>query len=118
MTYAGKIANMAVKYLFKKPATIVDPNDAPGIEQNYRGKLLYDPTNCIDCRLCKRDCPANAIDIVNEGTKEEKKMKIIYNVGHCIFCTQCVDTCPKKCLSFTQNILLSSMSKDDLIGPL
>lgn len=118
MTYAGKIAHMAVRHLFKKPATIIDPNDGPGIHNRYRGKIIYDSTNCIDCKLCVRDCPANAIEVINEGTKEEKKMKIIYNVGHCIFCTQCVDTCPKKCITFGQDVMLSCLNKEDLIGPL
>lgn len=114
----GMIAAMAAGFLFKKPATIIKSTDGPGIDKNYRGKLKYDPTDCIDCKLCQRDCPANAITVINEGTKDDKKMKIILNTGHCIFCCQCVDSCPKDCLSCSQDIYLSKFNKDDLTGPL
>lgn len=112
----GKIFFVALANLFHKPATTALP--AQDKEANsgsgYRGRLIYDPTNCIDCRLCMRDCPANAISIKNLGTKEEKDMHAYLNVGHCIFCGQCVDSCPKKCLSSSTNILLSGFSREEL----
>ena len=112
--WPGIITNMTIKNFFKKPATIAYPKGEMDIVKNYRGKLLYDPTNCIGCQLCVRDCPSGAIKIINDGTKEDRKMKAILNVGHCIFCCQCVDVCPKKCLSNSQNIDLSTLNKDDL----
>jgi len=110
----GKIINMAVKQFFKKPATIQYPNGTLEIVDNYRGKLTYDSSNCIGCGLCVRNCPAGAIKIINEGTKENRKMKAELNVARCIFCGQCVDSCVKKCLSYSQNIELSSLNKRDL----
>lgn len=111
----GKIANMAVRTFFKKPATISYPRGDLIIADNYRGKLTYDPTDCTNCKLCMRYCPSGAIEIINEGTKEDKKMAAILTLTRCMFCCQCVDTCPRDCLSYTQNIDLSSMSKDDLV---
>ncbi|HHV95044.1 MAG TPA: 4Fe-4S binding protein [Clostridiaceae bacterium] len=110
----GKIINEAVKNFFRKPATISLAKDKIQIVKNYRGKLVYDPANCTGCGMCVRNCPAAAITIVNEGTKEERKMKATLNVGHCIFCCQCVDSCPKKCLSYSQNIDLASFNKEEL----
>lgn len=114
----GKITKMAVGNLFKKPATIVKPSDGQGIEKNYRGKLIFDTSKCIGCKICERDCPSKALEVINEGTKEDKKIKIILDAGRCIFCCQCVDSCPKDCLGFSQDIFLSTLSKDDLKGPL
>lgn len=118
MKMPGKITKMAIWNLFRKPATIVKPSDGPGIEKNYRGKLVLDPTTCIGCKICERDCPADAIKVINEGTKEEKKIKIMLNVGHCIFCCQCVDSCPKKSLSYGQDVFLATLNKEDLTGQL
>lgn len=110
----GKIINKAIKNFFRKPATISFPKGKMQIVNNYRGKLIYDSTNCTGCGLCVRNCPAGAITIVNEGTKEERKMKATLKVGNCIFCCQCVDSCFKKCLSYSQNIDLSSLNKSEL----
>ncbi len=110
----GKIVSMALKNLFMKPATIEYPNGKLHIADNYRGKLTYNAENCTGCGLCVRNCPAGAIKIVNEGTKTDRKMKASLNIGRCIFCGQCVDSCPRGCLSCTQNITLSSLSKDEL----
>lgn len=109
----GKIVNMVVKNFFQKPATIPYPNGNLYIVDNYRGKLVYDSTNCTGCGLCVRDCPAGAIKIKNEGTKENREMKATLDVGRCIFCCQCVDSCVKKCLSYSQKIDLSSPNKVD-----
>ncbi|HEY8350222.1 MAG TPA: 4Fe-4S dicluster domain-containing protein [Clostridia bacterium] len=110
----GRILKMAVRQVFCKPATILYPKGKMQIADKYRGRLVYDPSNCVGCNLCMRYCPAGALKIVNDGTKENRKMKAYLNVGHCIFCCQCVDSCPKKCLSFSQDIDLSSFRKEDL----
>ena len=110
----GKIINMAVKNFFRKPATIQYPNGSLDIVDNYRGRLTYDPTDCFGCGLCVRNCPADAIKIINEGTRKDRKMKAKLNVARCIFCCQCVDSCIKKCLSYSQDIDLASLNKSDL----
>lgn len=110
----GKITNMVVKSFFKKPATVPYPRGEMQIVDNYRGKLTYDPADCNGCKMCMRYCPAGAIEVVNMGTKEDRIMKATLKMTHCIFCCQCVDSCPRGCLSYTQNIDLSSFNKDDL----
>jgi formate hydrogenlyase subunit 6/NADH:ubiquinone oxidoreductase subunit I len=111
----GKITLEALQNLFHKPATTSYlGNGQPDVESRYRGRIQYDPTNCVNCRLCMRDCPTGALKIINEGTKEDKKMKAVLNVGHCIFCCQCVDSCLKKCLSYSQDIDFAKTKKEDL----
>ncbi|MDO4581044.1 MAG: 4Fe-4S dicluster domain-containing protein [Bacillota bacterium] len=112
--YPGKITGFALKHLLKKPATIAYPAGGLVIDKKYRGKIAYDADDCIGCNLCVRDCPAGAIKIVNVGTKEDKKFECYLNVGHCIFCAQCVDSCRKGCLSFTPDIELAVLNKEDL----
>ncbi len=110
----GKIAAQALTQLFKKPATIAYPAGELKIDEHYRGKLVYDATNCIGCNLCVRDCPAKAIKIINIGTKEEKVFELHLNLAHCIFCCQCVDSCPKDCIDMSTDIELASLDKSTL----
>lgn len=114
-TGPGRIAFEALGNLFKKPATISYVGKGePTVEKGYRGRIVYDSSTCINCHICMRDCPTGAITIINEGTKEEKKMRAILNIGKCIFCCQCVDSCPKDSLSYSQNIDFATTNKDDL----
>lgn len=110
----GKIAGKAIGHIFKKTATIAYPKGELKIDANYRGKLAFDPTNCIGCKLCVRDCPASAIFIENEGTKEDKRFVCTLNLANCIFCGQCADSCKKNCLTLSNNVELSSLNKQDL----
>lgn len=111
---SAKIVKTALGNLFRKPATILSQDGKIDIVDNYRGKLTYNSSSCSGCGLCVRACPTGAIKVVNEGTKEDLDMKAVLNVGQCIFCCQCVDSCNRKCLSFSQNIDLSSFDKKDL----
>jgi formate hydrogenlyase subunit 6/NADH:ubiquinone oxidoreductase subunit I len=114
----GKIGKMALRHLVRKPATVDYPHGEIDLIDHYRGKLIYDPECCIDCKLCERDCPTGAIKIINEGTKKDRKMKAVLDVGRCVFCCQCVDSCSKKCLSCSQIYDLASQNKDDLTKPI
>ncbi|MDP4132520.1 MAG: 4Fe-4S binding protein [Bacillota bacterium] len=114
-TGPGRITFRAIKNLFKKPATTSYAGKGkPCVEKKYRGRICYDKTDCINCGLCMRDCPTGALKIINEGTKEDKKLKAVLNVGHCIFCCQCVDSCMKKCLTYSQDIDFATTNKADL----
>ena len=110
----GKITGLAIKQIFKRPATIKYPKGKLEIDKNYRGKLIYNSADCIGCNLCVRDCPANAIKVSNIGTKEDKKFEMELDIAHCIFCGQCVESCPKGCLALTNNIELAKLDKKDL----
>ncbi len=110
----GGLAGLAILNFFRKPATQVHQFGVDGIQKNYRGKLLYDPTTCINCVMCMRDCPTGAITIKNYGTKEQKDMHAFLNLGRCIFCCQCVDTCPKDSLRCSSHVLLAAFNRDTL----
>ena len=112
---AGKITVEAIRNLFHKPATMKYLGKGTAkIEIKYRGRIQYDPANCINCLLCMRDCPTGALKIINKGTKENRDMKAVLNIGHCIFCCQCVDSCSKKCLTYSQDIDFARTNKADL----
>jgi ferredoxin len=73
------------------------------VPRGFRGKIAYDRSACIGCRLCVKVCPARAIAF----KPEEKKVEI--RTDRCCFCEQCVQICPVKCLWMTEEFLLISV---------
>ena len=60
---------------------------------DFRGTPYLDPTMCIVCKACERDCPAEAIEITDVDPAEKRFKMVIHN-DRCIHCAQCVDSCP------------------------
>ncbi len=82
-----------LRHLFKKPATVDYPFVKLEVPRDFRGTPFLDPSLCIVCRACERDCPAEAIEIsvVDEA---EKRFRLVIHNDRCIHCGQCVDSCP------------------------
>lgn len=108
------MTRVVFKSLFKKSATIPYMGGKLQLDKRVRGLLKYDPTNCIDCKLCMKDCPTGAIRILNKGTKTERDMHAYLDTGRCIYCGQCADSCAKKCLTCSSQADLSKFERDDL----
>lgn len=83
----------------------IELNPPVEINERFRGKLAYDRTTCIGCRLCIKVCPANAIEFL----PEEKKVQI--HNDRCCFCAQCTEICPVKCLKMSPDFLISSYDR-------
>lgn len=56
----------------------------------YTGKLKIDPSKCIGCGLCAKNCPTQNISI-EDG-------KAVASAG-CTMCYRCVDYCPKQAIT-------------------
>ena len=65
-----------------------------------RGHLVYDPEKCTGCKLCIKDCPSNAIELI-EIDKSNKRFVMRYYADRCVFCAQCVENCRFNCLSMS-----------------
>lgn len=83
------------KNFFHKPATRLYPAfERPAFERS-RGRIVFDPKDCILCSICARKCPADAIIV--DRTNGEWKL----NAFRCIICGECAVSCPKKCIAMT-----------------
>lgn len=119
-------------HLFTKPATKKYPFVKPQLREDFRGKPEYTINACnmielcgnkgelpfdlksivnANCQVCYRDCPANAIKIVEVDGKKRPQ----FDLNKCIFCNQCVDSCPRQAITGSNNYELATTDKVSLI---
>ncbi len=111
MKKAGKMIPLVLKTLTQKPNTIAYPFEKAELPEHYRGKLKFDTTKCIGCKMCMRDCPANAITIEKIG---EKQFKATVQLDKCVYCGQCTDSCPRDALECTKCFELAQLKRENL----
>ena len=111
MSRAGKMLSEVLRSVGRKPATVRYPHVKVTMPPDFRGKLEFDSSKCIGCKMCMRDCPAEAITIVKVG---EKRFEAQVDVGKCIACGQCVDSCPKDALKLTGEFELAQLKRGKL----
>jgi formate hydrogenlyase subunit 6/NADH:ubiquinone oxidoreductase subunit I len=103
--------SQAVKSLFKKPATINYPLQKANMPAGSRGKLTFDASVCVGCRLCTKDCPSHAIEI---SPAAEGGFKATVHLDKCIYCGQCADSCRKGALHCTTEFELAAFNRGKL----
>jgi len=126
------IFKRAISHIFTKPATTKYPFVKPQIPEDARCKTVYEITSCnvIDigsgkggptldvrsivgsnCRVCVRDCPAAAIEIVEVEGRKRPQIRF----DKCIFCHQCVESCPRGAIKSSIFYELATTDKCALI---
>jgi formate hydrogenlyase subunit 6/NADH:ubiquinone oxidoreductase subunit I len=128
------IFKRAASHIFTKPATTKYPFTKPQLPKDARCKTVYEIKSCniidigsglkgeltmdvssivgANCRVCARDCPAAAIEIVEvEGGKKRPQI----NLNKCIFCHQCVESCPRRAIKSSDFYELATTDKCSLI---
>ena len=107
----GALIPESLRQLFKKAATNLYPKEDFPVFDNFRGKLTAEVKKCVGCKMCSRDCPAQAIEVIKVG---EKKFNLNIYLDRCIYCGQCVDVCPTDTLSMTKEHELASYNRVSL----
>jgi formate hydrogenlyase subunit 6/NADH:ubiquinone oxidoreductase subunit I len=67
----------------------------PTVSDNYRGLVLFEPSRCTGCAMCKFRCTSRAI----EFTPGKGEFTWSYDPGQCTFCGRCVEGCKTHALS-------------------
>ena len=98
-------------YIFAKPATTQYPFEEPVLADNFRGQPVFDVNLCVGCGTCSRDCPAQAIEMVEINVRKYPQI----NLARCIFCYSCAENCPKSAIKNSIYFELATTDKSSLI---
>lgn len=96
----GNMLGDLVRSLVKRPATELYPSVKKNAPERLRGKLVWDPSKCVGCQLCIKDCPSNALELIVID-KVNKRFVMRYHADRCTYCAQCVQTCRFKCMGMS-----------------
>lgn len=103
--------------LFRKPVTERYPfvrRDAP---ERLRGHLLFEAGKCTGCKICVRDCPANALEL-HVIDKAAKRFVLLFHSDRCTFCAQCVFSCNFDAIALShEQWELAALSKEPFAVP-
>lgn len=98
----GAMLGDITRSLFKRPVTELYPFERRPAPERLRGQLLFDAAKCTGCKICVRDCPARAIELVVVD-KATKRFVMQFHVDRCTYCAQCVVSCNFKSLSMSHD---------------
>src|ERR1700733_13633708 len=104
------------KHIFKKKATISNPEEKRPFSPVFRGLQILNRDEegrerCTACGLCAVACPAEAITMEaaereegEENLYREEKYAARYEINmlRCIFCGLCEEACPKDAIYLSQ----------------
>ncbi len=79
--------------LIKGPYTSRYPYEPHTPPKRSRGKPEPDDKGCIGCKACAEICPARAIEVRDEITKDKAVRTLIWHLDECHFCGQCEALC-------------------------
>jgi formate hydrogenlyase subunit 6/NADH:ubiquinone oxidoreductase subunit I len=83
------LVKYSLRNLFRRPATVEDPEKEIPLWDNYRGTVFMHRDRCIWCLRCERICPSDSIAI------ERDMEKFVFKYMKCITCGLCEDECPE-----------------------
>jgi formate hydrogenlyase subunit 6/NADH:ubiquinone oxidoreductase subunit I len=110
-TRIPQIFKSAASYFFMKPATTMYPYVKPELNDNFRGRMMFDIRLCVGCGLCGKECPARAIEMIDVDGKRRPQFRL----DKCIFCYQCAETCPRHAITNSTIFELATMDKASLV---
>ena len=88
----GAMVGDITRSLFKAPFTERYPFERKPAPDRLRGKLEFDAATCTGCRICARDCPSEAVEVIVLD-KKAKRFVLRFDAGRCTFCAQCEVSC-------------------------
>jgi formate hydrogenlyase subunit 6/NADH:ubiquinone oxidoreductase subunit I len=108
----GAMIGEISRSLFKRPATERYPYERKPTPERLRGKLMFDAAKCTGCKICVRDCPAMAIELLVVD-KATKRFVMRFHSDRCTYCAQCVVSCNFDSLAMSHDVWeLAALNRD------
>ena len=110
---------LTLKQLFRKPFTVLYPQERIPNFERYRGIHLLNMRTCKGCNLCGMACPNFAIKMVERPNPKTGKMSKYPEVdlSRCMFCGLCEDACPLGSLKLGGIYDFATHEEDEMIFP-
>ena len=118
---------MTLKALFRKPVTVMWPDEKEELAPRARGVIALDTDNCTSCMLCSRECPdwciyieAHKVEMVSDKPGGRVRTKNILDrfdidYGLCMYCGICVEVCPFDALYWSPDYEYSEFKISNLL---
>jgi len=92
-----------LKNLFAGPSTEAFPFAEAATPEAYRGKVVFDASACVGCKMCEHVCPGGAIRF------EEHSDGLHFMIWHntCVTCGLCSHYCVTKAIRLSNDWRLS-----------
>lgn len=81
------------------------------VKAGFRGRLQYDVESCTGCGLCRKVCPANAIELYPAEINGKKTKRIVIYLSRCTYCQECVAICPNNSIQITRDFFMADYNK-------
>src|SRR5437899_7606656 len=112
---------LTLRYMFKRPVTVIYPNERNPQSPRFRGEhaLRRYPNGeerCIACKLCEAICPAQAITIEAEPREDGSRRTTRYDIDmvKCIYCGLCQEACPVDAIVEGPNLEFAVETREEL----
>jgi formate hydrogenlyase subunit 6/NADH:ubiquinone oxidoreductase subunit I len=114
--YTGK----ALANLFRKPSTEKFPvGPAPQAAPQYRGRISYDATKCINCGMCERVCAPHCMTRVSKpvegGAPGDMEITFTFDMTSCTYCGLCADFCSRNSIVLTDDYMIVGSKPEDFL---
>ena len=116
-----------LKALFRRPVTVMWPEEKEELAVRARGVIALDTENCTSCMLCSRECPdwciyieAHKVEIQPDKPGGRVRTKNILDrfdidYGLCMYCGICVEVCPFDALYWSPDYEYSEYKISNLL---